>query len=183
MTAFVLEGIDRVGKTTLLTTLSGDPYNFKVLTVPRPSENGWETIREFRRGKEDCEKIIKLAREVNAYKDFILDRFSFSELVYAKVFGRACDFPWYEKQMRQNKDVIKLILVIEEIETIVERWRAEDKPTEYIIPIITEYNTMLKKLGFEEGLDYMTFKPTTDKIDRIIGWINSNGKNSVRSAD
>jgi thymidylate kinase len=182
MTAFVFEGIDKVGKTTTLAylhKLTGLP----VMSVKRPAENGWEATKEWSRGKKDAQEIIQYARQKKDEIDFLLDRFAYSELVYSRAFDRPCDFHWYESILRKNRDVLKIVYVQENPYIIAERWKKDNQPTEYIVNIMAEYTSIFEILGLIEETDYIKFSPTQDNIQKIIDWIKKYGKDSVRSSD
>jgi hypothetical protein len=153
------------------------------MTVKRPAEDGWKATLEWSRGKKDAEEIIGYARKKMGELDFLMDRFSYSELVYCRAFDRPCDFPWYQKLLRENKDVLKLVYVYEDYYTISKRWSDEKKPTEHIVTIISEYLSMISLLGLEEGIDFVRFCPTHDNIENLVDWIKKNGKDSVRPSD
>lgn len=178
MTAFVFEGCDKAGKTTLLAQVAKDT-GFKVFTVRRPAENGWDTVKEFRQGKADADEIIEWAKKDG---DFLLDRFSYSELVYAKLFKRPCDFPWYRNKMKKNKDVLKVIFVDERPDIIYSRWEKEDLPIDHILHIISEYNNLWESLEFKEGVDFYRFRPSSDNYKNLLSWIAVNGQNYLRSS-
>jgi len=175
MTIFVFEGIDKAGKTTLIKEV-GRALDLKIFTVKRPAENGWEALTEFRQGKIDAENIINYARK---NPDFLLDRFIYSELVYAKLFERPCDFPWYKTFLKKNKDILKVIHVDEKSEIIIHRWQKENLPIENALKIMVEYNNLWYALGLVQDTDYIRFKPSQDKIKTLLFWIYKNGQNSL----
>lgn len=179
MAAFIFEGIDKAGKTTLIKRI-GVQTDLKILTLRRPAKNGWESLKEFRQGKEDAESVIKYARENADKVDFLLDRFSYSEIVYAKCFKRPCDFPWYRKRLKENKDILKVIYIDERPDIIYARWEEKGMPMENILKINAEYNNLWNSLGFKQGLDFYKFRPSRDSIDDLISWIKINGKDFFR---
>lgn len=182
MTAFVFEGVDKAGKTTLLKELKRITH-FQLMTVRRPAENGWEAVNEWRQGKKDAETIIEYARKTRDKLDFLLDRFSYSELVYARIFDRPCDFGFYETLLKNNRDVLKLVLVQEPMDIIWDRWRKAGLPPEKATEIVAGYELMVQRLGLTLGEDYYTFSPLSDNINDLLHWIKVHGKNSVRSSN
>lgn len=177
MTAFVFEGVDKAGKTTLLKKIKAET-GLQLFTVRRPAENGWEALTEFQQGKKDAENIIRYARENHGKFDFLMDRFSYSELVYCKAFDRPCDFSYYEQLLKRNRDVIKMIYIWDDVNVISERWKRENLPVENVAKIMVCYEAMIIRLRLVEGQDYIRFRPQDD-YTKLLEWIAENGKNSI----
>lgn len=179
MTAFVFEGPDRVGKSTLLQKVQ-DLTGWEKVWVERPGE-GWEVTQEWVQGKTDLEQLTAKFR--NSREHFVMDRFSYSEVVYSRVFNnRPCDVGWYMEKLQENRDVLKLIICDEPWHVLSERWVREAMPVENIVRIQQAYSLLPAELSLLEGHDYIRVRPSDpQQVQKAVDWIHDQA--SLRPSD
>lgn len=159
---FVLEGVDRVGKTTLANRLS-EVLHWPLITLCRPQS---DQRVAWKQGKKDFKRVIRRTGCC------IVDRFSYSELVYSKVLDRECDRQWYLEHLRQYREKLKIIYLHERYDLLTPRWTIENLPIDRVIPLITEYYQLFRELGLIEFQDIYHLCPRDETgIDRLITWM------------
>ena len=167
MTAFVIEGIDRVGKSTFIEKAI-ERFGLQKVWVERPAENGWETEKLWEQGKNDLTNWVWTFREENQ-KHFIMDRFSYSEVIYAELFNRPCDFDWYKKNLRDAQDVLKLIIMRTDRDVVRGRWAIEGMPIENVDKICDKYDRLPHHLRLSP--DNFVFIDPMSQVELAMGWI------------
>lgn len=130
---FILEGVDKCGKTTLANKLR-DEFGFKVIKCSQPE------------GDPYVEYLEKLS---NIKGDVVFDRFCYGELVYGPVYrGKSALAPWQVRNIELKLLTLNpcVIYCHDEIRRIKARFKRENETfakEEHIKEMLTRYEQVM----------------------------------------
>ena len=138
----IVEGIDRVGKTTYCKELSKF-LNIPILTLPRPGEDGLKCSDKFIMGLYQVEVVVEFA--ILGF-NFIIDRSYPSELVYSKVANRETFPEKYYALDRKLMPFASIIYLAPNYTNIYDRWLTAGLDPVNIPLLVEEYKRVLSVL-------------------------------------
>lgn len=154
----IVEGIDRVGKTTLVNLLK-EKTGLPVLADNYMYEHS-HMRNDSRVNMEKIQTIINMARDVGG--DFILDRLHWSEYVYG-IFDRG--YENYEDVMMLEEQLVKLgaKIILVEPTNISESSRQHGKP-------LRQYRKVFNYLYMNTKLDKFicNYSTLNDAVDWVV---------------
>lgn len=161
----IVEGIDRVGKTTLVNLLrerTGLPIlNDKYYYI------GKEDVRENKRvNTEKIQSVINFARDIS--DRFIVDRLHWSELVYGEVDRGYANLDVLNLENELVELGAKIILVTPTDLDMSSKEHGKD---------LSNHESLFTKLFEESNLD--KFKCNYKSLDKAVEWVISDEKYNV----